>query len=703
LRHWHQVECAALSPDGECIASSEGVGGITLWDAATGKQLRHIPPPPCPINPYRVGALAFSPDGKTLAGGDGVISLWEVGTGRELFQVRDTGNESYTAFAFSPDGKTLASASAGHHFTGEGPHWVQESVVRMWDAATGRKLEALRGHQGSIASVAFSPDGKTVASAGEDHTVRLWAAATAEERQSLNAGDRRATQVAFSADGKTLAWGNDDGGVVVWDLGRQEEARRLQAGRGSVRSLAFSPADKALAVGCEFRAVSIWDTATAKELPGPGASIPASHRATFSRDGKTLVVWGDDQVVHLWDMAGGRERRPADGPQGAIRAVAMAPDCKTVATAGEDGVRLWDAATGREMWRGKGPGEASTKCVAFAPDGKSLASGGYDESIYLWDVVSGRELQQIKTGEGGVFQLAFAPDGRSLYSGGYYLVSAWDTSTGLLIREKGKRPTAADIHMGRQITVSSLQASGDGRLVAANLPGTLRVWEADTGAWVRGLPKMAHARTAAFSPDGRMLLATGSGRDVLQNVLFRWELGGDTTRGWEAPDALGRVSLSFAPDGRTVASACEDGRVLLWDVITGEVRRTYRGHRGGVSGAAFSPDGRTVVSYSPDCTAIVWDAEGITLRHGGEEGNQAAGGQFWSETTAESYDWADPDEETAVAGTLRWAFARHGLICWGAILGGVTLLGALVALRLSRRKRAAVAPQQPAIRQPLQE
>jgi len=263
--------------------------------------------------------------------------------------------------AFSPDGKTLASGS-----------W--DETIKLWDTATGEELRTLTGHTSYVSSVAFSPDGKILASASGDGTVRLWDAATGREIRRLEGHWGWVFAIAFSPDGKTVASGGDDGLVLLWDVETGSEKGVLEGHEGAVYGVAFSPSGDLLATGSE------------------------------------------DHTVKLWDLASQRLKATLRGHQGYVLAVAFSPDGRLVASGSEDGtVRIWDSTTGNQIQVLSGH-EDIVHSVAFSPDGKTLASGSVDGTVRLWDPVKG-ELVRTLPAYSPVYSVAFSWTGQRLAAG----------------------------------------------------------------------------------------------------------------------------------------------------------------------------------------------------------------------------------------------------------------------------------------------
>ncbi|WJW70100.1 serine/threonine protein kinase (plasmid) [Candidatus Chlorohelix allophototropha] len=277
--------------------------------------------------------------------------------------------------AYSPDGKTLASGSL-------------DNSIKLWDAVTGKELRTLSGHTSAVESVAYSPDGKTLASSGSnDYSIKLWDAVTGKELRTLSDHDY-VRSVAYSPDGKTLASGSGANSIKLWDIATGKELRTLSGHSYAVESVAYSPDGKTLASGSGDNSIKLWDTATGKELRTLNGHSNSVYSVAFSPDGKTLASGSGDNSIKLWDSATGKELRILSGHSKAVYSLAFSPDGKTLASgSGDNSIKLWDSAMGKELRTLSGHSQL-VKSIAFSPDGKSLASGSWDKTIKLWGVGS---------------------------------------------------------------------------------------------------------------------------------------------------------------------------------------------------------------------------------------------------------------------------------------------------------------------------
>ncbi len=491
--------------------------------------------------------------------------------------------------AFSPDGKTLASGSF-------------DGTVRLWDATTGHQTgNPLTGHTGAVRSVAFSPDGKTLASGG-DGVVRLWDVTTGHQTGNPLTGHTGAVEsVAFSPDGKTLASGSFDGTVRLWDVATGHQIGNPLTGHAdAVLSVAFSPDGKTLASGSFDGTVRLWDMATGRQIGNPLTGHGVVYSVAFSPDGKTLASGSSHSRVRLWDMATGRQiGNPLTGGTGAVYSVAFSPDGKTLASGGDGVVRLWDVTTGHQIGNPLTGHTSSVYSVAFSPDGKTLASGSDDHTVRLWDVVTGRQIGNPLTSHGSVSLVAFSPDGKTLASGSSDgTVRLRDVVTG---RQIGNTLTG---HTGM---VYSVAFSPDGKTLASGSSDhTVRLWDVVTGHQIGNtLTSHGAVYSVALSPDGKTL---ASGSD--DGAVRLWDAAtgrpiGNPLTGHADPV----LSVAFSPDGKTLASGSSDSRVRLWDAATGrQIGNPLTSYAGAVFSVAFSPDGKTLASGSDDHTVRLWDA-----------------------------------------------------------------------------------------------
>jgi WD40 repeat protein len=485
--------------------------------------------------------------------------------------------------AWSPDGRTLASGSS-------------DRTVKLWEAATGKLLATLQGHTGEVYSIAWSPDGKTLASGSDDRTVMLWDAATGKLLMTLQGHAGEVLSVAWSPDGRTLASGSSDWTVKLWEAGTGKLLATLQGHTGEVYSIAWSPDGKTLASGSSDQSVKLWEAGTGQLLSTLQGHADSVLSVAWSSDGKTLASGSSDRTVKLWEAALGKLLATLQGHTGSVYSVAWSADGKTLASGSDDRtVKLWDAATGKLLATLQGHAN-TVYSVAWSSDGKTLASGSGDKTVKLWEAATGKLLTTLQGHTDSVLSVVWSPDGKTLASGSSdQSVKLWEAATGKLL-------TTLQGHTG---VVESVAWSPDGKTLASgSYDKTVKLWEAATGKLLVTL----HGHTGggysvAWSPDGKTL-ASGSGDQTVK----LWEAGTGKLLATLQGHTDSVLSVVWSPDGKTLASGSSDQTVKLWEAATGKLLTTLQGHTGVVESVAWRPDGKTLASGSRDQTVKLWDA-----------------------------------------------------------------------------------------------
>jgi WD40 repeat protein len=583
-RLWQPVRVPSLvfARDGRTViagspAADTGKSLIAFWDVTSGKRGRSFQGPP-----FGISCLALSPDGNRLACVDGGLAgdawIYDVRTGDALRRLERAGEEServrFLAVAFSPDGRTVAAGGTG-------------CALHLWDAATGKILRRF-GEEDSVRALVFSPDGKALAAGGG--SVRLWDVDTGRAvwQLPLEVGGH---DLAFSPDGRRLAVGGTDA------LRLLDPTTGKELGAYGGWAPAFSAHGKTLASVCHGQTIVLWDTTTGKDLRRLTGHTKGIDVLAFSPDGRTLASAGQDQTIRLWDVAAGRELYPRGGHEDLVAAVAFSPDGKRLASGGFDGrVRLWDMATSTEVRPFPRHGRPVV-AVAFSPDGTTLAAAGGNHSLRLCDVASGQRLRSLYGRGEGLCATAYSPDGTTLAAASSDgTIQLWDAATGRELhrldgRGRGGRITALafagdarrfavghedntvqlrDAITGEEVgrlrghgdAVTAVAFSPDGRVLAtAGRDGGVRLWAAaGCREWLRFPEK--DVWSLAFAPDGRLLACGGE----QENAVALWEVASGQEVARFRGHQAGVTSVAFAPEGRRVASGSQDFTVLVWDV-----------------------------------------------------------------------------------------------------------------------------------------
>jgi WD40 repeat protein len=640
------IECAAISPDGTQIATGckggvdEG-GVLKLWDARTGKTLRKWQ-----ADKFHVTRVAFNPDGARIVTGgfDQAVKVWDARTAALLLDAKGMMSH-WSSVAFSPDGTRLVAGR-------------DDRTARVIDARTGAVLLELKGRQPishsirsgfgpeGVLSVAFSPDGTRIATAGgtggygnDEGGVSVWDARTGAELLELKGHKGMVWSVAFSPDGERIISGSADGTAKVWDARTGTPWLELEGIKSPIECVASSPDGSWIVTGGgEFPMpdpfqmpgtvqkpgeATVWDARTGRpKLALKGCKYRVSSVAV-SKDGTRIVTgaWGIQTPGEaiVWDAQTGQALFELKGSQKAVTSVAISPDGERIITAGgsmmlNDGseVKVWDARTGKLLRDLTKPHHqrmgmpsmgmlGARVSVAFSSDGKRFVVAGVpvtttmNEGVTVYDAKTGATLLEMGNND-GPRSVAFSRDGARIATGNYNKsVTIWDAETGKVLLEL----------KGHTSDVNSVAFSPDGtRIVTGSQDKTAKVWDARTGmilAELKGHTSVVNS--VAFSPDGMRIITAGLFE------VFVWDA--PLPRLVELVGHMGGITTAaFSLDNTRIATSSEDKTVKIWDARTGHLVVDLKGFPIPPYRLALSADGRLLATGDAELMPKGWGGPG---------------------------------------------------------------------------------------------
>ena len=609
----------AYAPDGKQLALATSIG-IWLYDTDTYNPVSLLTG-----HTDSVRTVKYSTDGKVLASGssDSTIRLWDPQTTKNIAVL--TGHQNgVTEIAISGDSQTLASIGA------------DEKFVRLWSIKTGKPIANLIGKFARPDSLAYSPDSEIIAAGDFDGTVKLFSTKNKKNIASL-VGHKLAPSditepgsvlsLAFSPDGETLASGSRDTTIRLWNTRTTYHKVTLTGHSGWVTTIAFSPDEKTIASGATYThwdsdsSIRLWDARTGKYI----ASIETPSRTytlAFSTDNETLASIGADRVVRIWDINTGKLKveltKQRVKSKSKSKLISVFPDGKKEIYANDDGTyTLLDVETGQQkpilqgfhpslviFYSLSSPSPKKQKLMLkHSPDGKKLAIKD-DNSVVLWDIETDTLKATLSKDLKYFNSMKFSPNGKFLAIRSVKTIHLWNTET-------AKQIAAYTSEKRHQYNFHVF--SPDSKLLAtpAKEPKMVQLWSTDTG-----YPKFLlighpwEVRSVIFSPNGNNIISDSPDRALLWDTKT-----GRRKATFFSPEGLSFI-LRFAPDGSALVGYAKalyedkgDNRIWIWDTETGQQKFLIKEHKGRITRLLFTPDGKTLVSGSVDKTIRFWDVK----------------------------------------------------------------------------------------------
>jgi eukaryotic-like serine/threonine-protein kinase len=565
--HRGAVYHVEFSPRGDLLASSGQDGMVMIWDASNWQMVRKFQ-----ASHTEVNVATFAPDGQTLATVDdeGMLKLWETSTGTKRYERHAHKGDAVVAL-FTPDGNRIITGGRTDGF------------VTLWDHQGGVSLGQFRAHQGNVEGAALSPDGAFLATAG-DAEVKIWSLETRSLRSTL-AGHNAAQCVVFSHDGKSIATADERGYVRVWDFPNLSGRIEQRGGLDGQFSVIFTRDDRTMISAGHSGTVDFWGVNPGTHRGERPGHFDRVWKLALPPDGRTLVSASGDGTIKLWDPEppGKRPTLPIAHPGG----FGFTPDGETlmILEAVDPAViSHWDTRSGSLLKRHAFPYNGLQRWASFSPDGRKIAIANHEGTITLSDAATGSNKEVIAVALGDVKNLEFSPDGRSILlfveGHGY---SFWDIGS----RRSTSLGWITDALVGMRFAPA-------GNIISA-VDGQFVWWDPGTGrSTIRSTRPPHRLECLTISADGRTIASA----DSTTRRIHTWSAQTFEFKNEMAGHLSSTGSMTFSPDGKTLASTGADRTVKLWDVATGEELLTLEEYPGWFGYARFSPNGRSLATIS---------------------------------------------------------------------------------------------------------
>lgn len=638
--HAGEVFRSDFSPDGSQILSVGGDGSRKVWDTATGVELPADTSFPAEVsnascsevtwrdsaawlldagtgsqvklleNRRPVDSWQLSPDGTRLIGAnrDGTLHLWDASSGSRLATVFGRG-DPVRLLRFSPDGNRIASLSENTRSLGDG----RSGTTTLWDGRTCRKVADLGfTNFRADSEAAFSPDGARIVSVFQptrslDRTLFLWDAGTGEKLASLGGHADAVGAVRFAPDGTRFVSASADRTLKLWDVATGRELATFSGHKGAVNNCDFSPDGHSIVSACADGSLKLWDATLVRPVPAWAGHGESVNLCTFSPDGAYLVSVSD-LVLKVWDGQSGKERATLRGHADTVTACAFLPDARRVVSASRDGmIRIWDLEDGREIAVLE-TGACIKACFASPACHPILVvladvHDSWDPGVSVWNPEAGRRIFSLPSWPFRPEVCTLSPDGRRIVTGtDWGTLATWDAKTGKKLAAMPRKSAWIRLFSdGWRLYYSVLGGHGSSdSLVARALAAILALFGFRSKFTYLGGGHQSKITAADFSPDGRRVASASADSRVMI-----WDPRTGRRQYTLRAASAELCCCTYSPDGTRLVSGPHTGPLELWDPVTGaRVARLA----GAQTPFAFSPDAGWLVSPSGSNTLAVWNA-----------------------------------------------------------------------------------------------
>ena len=537
----HRASAVAFRPDGKTMAIANPRSNLVeIWDLTSQEQVDEFADLVSHLDSYRLD-LAFSPDGRYLAFPAKDLTVHVVEMKTKSVVVKLAGHpEGARSLSFSPNGKWLVTGSYADP--------VGQNV-KVWDWRSGREVASL-GPVSRSTQVIFGRSGDWIAASsnteGADRIVRVWhwnEKGETEPYQVLFGAPQRIVTLAGSPDGKYLAAAGAGKQVFVWEVATGKRVRTYRGHEDIVMDLEFHPDQDRLVSAARDATIGIWPLGASQGSLELEQLEGGAHDSAFSPDGRRFATEISGGRIGFWDLESRRLLGKFEGHQRGVTGLAFGPTGKRLLSGSADHTgKIWDL-TGTNQMITLGGHQDIVYAVAFRPDGEQVATGSMDGTVRLWRTADGKQQQVLKTDGKGIWAIAYNHDGTKIAAGGYsHHVDIWDVRSGVLLnRYQSSQGNIFD---------SLAFGIGDKVVVAGDFNGRLIGWDLQSGR--------------------ERFNIRGHGRRV--------------------------TGLDFSPDGTRLASSSWDGSVKLWETNRWQTVTTLEEHAGRATSITFSRDGQWLSS-----------------------------------------------------------------------------------------------------------